>query len=531
MAYEPLNFQEKLIKKVKNKNGLVCAPTNSGKTIVAYEWSDVFNRLNDYTFRKIIFTSPIKALSNERYRKLKEENVDVGLITGDVKWNVDAKVLCMTQEIYSLGFYNEPCDVIIDEFHYIFQNEDRARCYIESIDKTNANSRILLMSATCKQPEKLAKYLRSLTNRKFTVAETNKRLVPLEYDLKGVNLKDIKDAIIFAFSVKDIDTLVRQLIDIKSKINKYTIDKINSLAIRNKVKYRRCWDYGISDYYGKMLPKEKRFIEYIYSRGYIDIVVGTDALSLGVNFPAKTVVLSTMHRPTKNLLEISEFQQLTGRAGRYNYHDIGIATFLKDSPVDVFKDVEDKFKLYTKAKLEDVRIKTEVDIKALFNGRSNEEEAELLLRYRYPIEDKKPERLLKRYLDEVDYYMTQIKAFCNKTELDLDNSETYDKWKRLMQNCYLHEWELEDNVKFIVDSAIQIVKNGYVNVEKILTNKDLVNQAYTYIGEYLRDLLFIMKYANNLKDFSVDVRGLNILKNEINAIDHTIFNPNSFVED
>ena len=73
MPYKPLKFQQKLIKKILNKNALVCAPTNSGKTIVAYEWSDVFNRLNDYTFRKIIFTSPIKALSNERFRKLKEE--------------------------------------------------------------------------------------------------------------------------------------------------------------------------------------------------------------------------------------------------------------------------------------------------------------------------------------------------------------------------------------------------------------------------------------------------------------------------
>ena len=43
MPYEPLKFQQKLIKKVLNKSALVCAPTNSGKTIVAYEWSDVFN--------------------------------------------------------------------------------------------------------------------------------------------------------------------------------------------------------------------------------------------------------------------------------------------------------------------------------------------------------------------------------------------------------------------------------------------------------------------------------------------------------
>ena len=65
----PLSFQSKLIDKViKHNNCILSMPTGSGKTIVAYNWANIFynmNTIND--FRKIIFTSPLKSISNERY--------------------------------------------------------------------------------------------------------------------------------------------------------------------------------------------------------------------------------------------------------------------------------------------------------------------------------------------------------------------------------------------------------------------------------------------------------------------------------
>ena len=73
---KPTEFQRRIIGRVRNKNALVVMPTNSGKTLVAYAWANIL----DDDFRKIIFTAPIKALSNERYRELKKEGLDVGLI-------------------------------------------------------------------------------------------------------------------------------------------------------------------------------------------------------------------------------------------------------------------------------------------------------------------------------------------------------------------------------------------------------------------------------------------------------------------
>ncbi len=99
-----------------------------------------------------------------------------------------------------------------------------------------------------------------------------------------------------------------------------------------------------------------------------------DALSLGVNFPAKTVIITTCNRPTGETLKPSDFFQLIGRAGRYGFHDIGIATYLKDSPINYNNDLKSILSNITNSKLEDVKIRTEVDIKALFNGRPDDEE-------------------------------------------------------------------------------------------------------------------------------------------------------------
>lgn len=530
MPYEPLKFQQKLIKKILNKNALVCAPTNSGKTIVAYEWSDVFNRLNDYTFRKIIFTSPIKALSNERFRKLKEENLNVGLVTGDVKWDMDAKVLCMTQEIYAQGYYNQPCDVIIDEFHYIFQNPDRARCYMESIDNTHKDSKILLMSATCKEPEKLAKYLKDLTTKKFVVAESNERLVQLEFNYNGITAKEIRDAIVFVFSVRDMINIISLLTNTRNQLSKQDIKKMNELSLANKVTYRREWNYGISAYHGKLLPKEKRLIELFFSKGYIDTVVGTDALALGVNFPAKTVVITTCQRPTGDSLEPSEFHQLIGRAGRYGFHDIGIATFLKDSPIDYSNNLKSIFRQYSNSGLENIKIRTEVDIKALFNGRSNEEEVDLLYRYRYPISDV-PEYKIKRELNkEVEYVVNMIKAISNDVSNEFSNDSLKSSWQSIMKNCYLQEWELETNANFAYFTTIELNNKNRLNVNSFLDNKELYDD-YENEAICLRDLLFMLKYVHNIEDIGYTVDGVDKLKSKINSIDHTVFDPTVFVTD
>ena len=116
---------------------IIESPTGSGKTLVAYMWAGLLDeegRVREPDAGRVIFTAPIKALSNERYMDLRRMGMDVGIETGDFKRNEGARVICCTQEIYTMK-YAPLCGqrLIIDEFHYIFTDPDRARTYIDGI--------------------------------------------------------------------------------------------------------------------------------------------------------------------------------------------------------------------------------------------------------------------------------------------------------------------------------------------------------------------------------------------------------------
>ena len=519
---KPTKFQKKIIDKIKNKNALVCCPTNSGKTLIAYTWANILS--ND--FRKIIFTAPIKALSNERYKELNKEGLDVGLITGDVKWNPKAQILCMTQEIYHQYYYKIPSYVIIDEFHYIFNNEDRARCYIESIANTNEKTNMLLMSATCSEPEKVKKHVENLTNKKFCLATSNERLVSLEIDTKGLSLDKIKDALVFCFSRKDINILINEFYDCRKELPNKKIKKISDLALEYKINFFPEWVIGISRYHGKLLPKEKMFIEYLYRNGYIDTVIGTDSLALGVNLPAKYVIIAQVYKPGIGYLKPSEFNQLIGRAGRYGQHDIGIATWLKDSLVEKDDiDLKNEFKRLTSAKLEDVKINVGVDYQALISGRFIEDEVELCCRYAFPKGDEGYYyKLALEGYETIDQYLDKI--------LNDHGKSFYDQYKKILLLSYLPEWNLERNLLTTEIITDEYVKTGRLHLQNILPILESEFELdHLSIGEYLHELLLINKWARNLSSINdIILFGLDYLIEMIDEIDYTVFRPDLSIE-
>ncbi|HPA59598.1 MAG TPA: DEAD/DEAH box helicase, partial [Synergistales bacterium] len=164
-------WQVKAWERIRDRDAVLAAPTGSGKTWVAYLWSGLMD-LDGHIWppgtRRIIFTAPIKALSNERYLELRRMGLDVGIETGDFKKNENAPVICCTQEIYTLKYAGTPgLRVVIDEFHYIFDDPDRARTYIEGITATSPDSPILVMSATFGGASSVGDYLGKITGRPF----------------------------------------------------------------------------------------------------------------------------------------------------------------------------------------------------------------------------------------------------------------------------------------------------------------------------------------------------------------------------
>jgi superfamily II RNA helicase len=185
-------------------NVLVSAPTSSGKTMVA-EYAIISNLVNQNSNlinqNKIIYTSPIKSLSNEKYKEFKDKNMcDVGLLTGDNKINVDAQLIIMTAEILRNLLYksenedikNIKC-VIMDEVHFI-NDPDRGKIWEETIIMLPQSVQLIMLSATINNVDHFAKWISSIREKKLCLVKSNKRIVPLSYYMYVDELYKISDS-------------------------------------------------------------------------------------------------------------------------------------------------------------------------------------------------------------------------------------------------------------------------------------------------------------------------------------------------
>jgi len=143
-------FQVKAAKALRtNKNVLVSAPTGAGKTLVAeYAIDQAMN-----AGRKVIYTSPIKALSNQKYRDFKADGLHVGLMTGDLSLEAHAPLVIMTTEIFRNSVFEDPDRfsdldfVIFDEIHFI-DDRERGTVWEESLIFAPEHIRFVGLSAT-----------------------------------------------------------------------------------------------------------------------------------------------------------------------------------------------------------------------------------------------------------------------------------------------------------------------------------------------------------------------------------------------
>ena len=180
------DFQVQAIEAVAaGKNVLVGAPTGAGKTLVAeYAIEDAILRK-----RRCIYTSPIKALSNQKYRDFRDDpRVEVGLMTGDVTLNPSAQVLIMTTEILRNAILENPRQlsdveyVVFDEIHFL-DDAERGTVWEESLIFAPANVRFICLSATVANIHELGKWIREIRSHPLEVIESHWRPVPLTHRL------------------------------------------------------------------------------------------------------------------------------------------------------------------------------------------------------------------------------------------------------------------------------------------------------------------------------------------------------------
>jgi superfamily II RNA helicase len=210
-SYEPDRFQKFAIHAIVNKyNVLVTAPTGSGKTYVG-EYQ-IAHSLREG--KRVFYTTPIKSLSNQKFHDLKSmfpEPGMVGIMTGDIKFCPDAKVIVMTTEIlrnllYKKGTATEHVGltsslslqdlgaVVFDECHYI-NDRDRGKVWEETMILLPREVQLIMLSATLDRPELFAAWIGELKQTPCHLIQTHHRIVPLTHSiLRGRNLYTLMDS-------------------------------------------------------------------------------------------------------------------------------------------------------------------------------------------------------------------------------------------------------------------------------------------------------------------------------------------------
>jgi ATP-dependent RNA helicase HelY len=389
---------------------LVCAPTGAGKTVVG-EFA-VHLALGEG--RKCFYTTPIKALSNQKYSDLvrRYDTDTVGLLTGDNSVNGSAPIVVMTTEVLrnmlyagspalrSLGY------VVLDEVHYL---ADRARGAVweEVIIHLPESVRVVALSATVSNAEEFGDWMTQVRGGTEVIVDEH-RPVPLwQHMLVGRRLYDLftddeqhkvnselirlaqRDAarlpvsrpgrgghrprrfagpyrpevidrldaagllpaITFIFSRAGCDAAVQQCLaaglrlttpdeaaDIEALAARRTAGiPDEDLAILGFHDWVTGLKRGIAAHHAGMLPVFKEVVEELFTAGLVRAVFATETLALGINMPARTVVIERLDKwngETHAALTPGEYTQLTGRAGRRGIDVEGHAVVLWQPGID-----------------------------------------------------------------------------------------------------------------------------------------------------------------------------------------------------
>lgn len=542
-------WQEQCCNEIEGKdNVILSSPTGSGKTVVFLDWALKKKE------RPIYITAPIKALSNQRYRELSKMGYTVGIETGDVKHVPEkCEFICCTQEIYTNKYANqEDATLIIDEFHFIFENSDRTRTYIDALRNAKAKN-IFLCSATLGDLNKLKQYIDGVTNRNFYLYENKERLTELVYK-KRISKTQIKNALVVTFSSKNCHKIANKISGVRSKMEKTDLqykaenqrkfEEIKKLAVnygikRDRFDYMNCMRCGVAVYYGHLLPKEKIFIERLFEERLIDVVVGTDALALGLNFPVKNVVFAQLAKYYGGPISKNLFTQLAGRAGRKGFFDVGYVYYCSDFEKETREyHTEWLYEENLKNDNEDIHIMLTPIISKILKGETTvEKEAEYITNYSTEQLD------IKSVLESINTKLEYIKNF-NIVENEKKKFARY-KDDHYYDNYYDDDYDYDEDIcKF--QKAIEIINNRGIQQEfidnisavyfdelnevqnceifsSILQEKDMGHIEYTYFKGF-DGLLQFRRYIINLPQKYRKKFDISKLDEEINSMDCSALN-------
>ncbi|HOY66756.1 MAG TPA: DEAD/DEAH box helicase [Candidatus Ozemobacteraceae bacterium] len=376
-------FQIQAITEIENGHSLVlAAPTGSGKTLVAEYLIEKILQ----TDRRIIYTSPIKALSNQKYRDFSRLYGDkVGILTGDVVINREAQALIMTTEVYRNMAVEDPAAiadvayVIFDEIHYLGDIE-RGTVWEESIIFSPKTVRFLALSATIPNYAELARWIESVLDHKVSVIAHNERAVPLSYlfyykknlqtfkelnkrarksceleepqrrrrgeekteyrhfdIIRTLQSQDRLPVLYFVFSRAGANKMAKETarhFDFTSREEKERItamvdaqiEKYSLWMLESANELREQLIRGVGVHHAGLLPQLKELVEVLFAERIVRALFVTETFAVGVNMPARTVAFDALKKfdgRSFRSMKALEFCQISGRAGRRGIDPMG----------------------------------------------------------------------------------------------------------------------------------------------------------------------------------------------------------------
>ncbi len=356
LPYEPYPVQERaLVDWFEDPQGvLVCAPTGTGKTLIAE--AAMFEAL--HTWRVAYYTTPLIALTEQKFREMQESAVrwgfdadDVGLVTGNRTVNPDARVLVVVAEIllnrllHPDAFDFADVDaVVMDEFHS-FNDPERGVVWELSLTLLPAHVRTLLLSATVGNSVDFLTWLREKHERKLRLVQSDERKVPLRYEWVGEQLLNEQlesmaegveearrtPALLFCFNRDQCWDVAEQLKGkslVDTQRQKELLAKLDEHEWNRGVapKLKQILLRGVGVHHAGILPRYRRIVEDLFQQKLLQVCVCTETLAAGINLPARSVVLTTLLKGPpgkKKLCDPSSAHQMFGRAGRPQFDDAG----------------------------------------------------------------------------------------------------------------------------------------------------------------------------------------------------------------
>lgn len=360
---EPYPVQEQAISKIfAGKSLLVTVPTGTGKTLMA----KAALHLAVGRGERAIYTTPLRALTEEKYRELCEDfgEENVGFATGDYKVNREAPIQVEVAEILWNRIVADkhvaPAEIVVmDEGHY-FNDPERGYVWEQSIIGLDPRTQLVVLSATVGHPERFCQWVEVTRRVPMELVDSRERKVPLVHEFREEMLIDtVRDlahtgdvpAIVFVFGREqcfDVARLLKSCRRFTTDEEKARIDTLCDEALLPAgaaKELRPLLGHGIGIHHAGILPRYKQLVEQLALERLIKFVVSTETIAAGINLPARTVVFPSLRKFIKQqprMITAAEYHQMAGRAGRPQFDDRGLAITL--APEQVVSDLKKEMK-------------------------------------------------------------------------------------------------------------------------------------------------------------------------------------------